>query len=374
MPDVPFLMLFPYLRMQGTIKVGPWSLQRIDPGVLAARTDPQSIWIRALLSRLRDADARPLDTATLVARRVGYPEPDDPDERGYERYALEAAVSFAVADANTHSGNAIDWSDGPVATAEVANFFMAQMQLETQGAFARYRGGAINQRLIGGGTIFDDFVLEPAPEGLLDMPELNLDPEALNAVYQVDLSAWADSAPPIREQVSAALHWHSRAWENSPLHTMPDVLVQLKTAIEALSGEHRTKEGIPKLEAIYRTVEGTLGSQNFLWDSATPTFPNTYRGRTTQVSAFAAWYWNLANLRNDIVHNTKRPEMEYVAHGSPFEGNVFQVAERVTRELIKIRLAQLGHPLAAITSTDRQVLAVGEQNGVADQLPLIAML
>ena len=374
MPDVPFLMLFPYLRMEGTIKVGPWSLQRIDPGVLASKTDPQSVWIRALLSRLRDPEGQPLDTATLVARRVGYLEPPDPDKRSYERYALEAAVSFAVADANASSGNAIDWSRGPIATAEVANFFMAQMQPENQRAFARRRGGAINQKLIGGGTVFDEFVVQPAPEGLLDMPELKLDPELLNAVYDVDLSAWDDTASTIREQVSAALHWHSRAWENSPLHTMPDVLVQLKTAIEALSGEHRTKEGIPKLEGIYKAVDGTLNARGFLWDSAAPTFPNTYRGTTTQVSAFAAWYRNLANLRNEIVHSTKRPEMDYIASGSPFEGNVFQIAERVTRELIKIRMAQLGYPHAALTPTDRRVLTVAEEQNVADQITLIAAL
>lgn len=374
MPNVPFLMLFPYLRMEGTIKVGPWSLQRIDPGVLASKTDDQSVWIRALLGRLRDPDGRPLDTATLVARRIGHPEPEDPDDRSYERYALEAAVSFAVADANARFGNEIDWSRGPIATAEVANFFMAQMQLETKGAFARKRGGAIYQKLIGGGTIFDEFVLQPAPEGLLDMPEIKLDPELLNAVYEVDLSAWADDPDAIHDQVSAALHWHSRAWENSPLHTMPDVLVQLKTAIEALSGEHRTREGVPKLEAMYRAVDGTLGERDFLWDGGAPNFPHTYRGQTTQVSAFAAWYWNLANLRNDIVHSTKRPEMQYNESGSPFAGNVFQIAERVTRELIKIRLAQLGYPLAAITPTNRRILAVAKEHGIADQLTLIPRL
>jgi hypothetical protein len=251
---------------------------------------------------------------------------------------------------------------------------MAQMQLETQGAFVRRRGGAIYEKLIGGGTIFDEFVLQLAPEGLLDMPEMKLDAELLNAVYEVELSAWADDPGAIREEVSAALHWHSRAWENSPLHTMPDVLVQLKTAIEALSGEHRTKEGIPKLEVIYRAIEGTLGDGDYLWDGGEQTFLNTYRGRPTEVSAFAAWYWNLAKLRNNIVHSTKRPEMHYDEPGSPFAGNVFQIAERVTRELIKIRLAQLGYPLAAITPTNRRILAMAKDHEIADQLTLIPRL
>lgn len=347
----------------------------IDPAVLAAQKDSQTVWIQALLARLRDHHGRALTTATAVLRRTEFPEPDVSDERSHELYALEAAVSFAVADANAPDGHAIPWDDRVVATAEVAHFFMAQMQLETNGSFVRQRGGAINRKVISGGTVFDEFVLQPAPEGLVDMPLLKLDPDLLNGVYEVELSSWDDSADEIRQQVSGALHWHSRAWENSPLHTMPDVLVQLKTAIEALSGQHRTKNAIPVLESIYGSVEGSFGEADFLWRANASTVLNVDPwGQSSQVSAFAAWYWNFANLRNSIVHDAKTPEMQYMAAGSPFEGNVFQVAERITRELVKIRLAQLGHPTIALTPTKRLILQHALEQGLADQLTLISPL
>ena len=66
--------------------------------------------------------------------------------------------------------------------------------------------------------------------------------------------------------------------------------------------------------------------------------------------------------------------MDYVALGSPFEGHIFRVAERVTRELIKIRLAQLGYPEAALSQTNRGVLRLAQRQGLDDQLRLIAPL
>lgn len=358
--------------MSGTIKVGPWSLQRVDPGKLAKTEEPVFVWLRSLLSRLRDPEGNSLTTTTLVTRRTDKPEPSDPDEREHERQALQAAVSFAVADANTQDGNGINW-DKPVATGEVSHFFAAQLDLK-RGALARMRGGAIFNKLVGGGTVFDDWVLQLAPEGLVELQDQKLDPVLLNAVYEVDHSTWVDNPPTMAEQTSAALHWHSRAWENSPLHTIADVLVQLKTAIEALSGQHKTAAAIPVLEALYAAIDGTLGANDFLWRDNDKRYDNVWNGKTTQVSAFAAWYWNLANIRNDIVHSTKRPHMDYQAQGSPFSGNVFQIAERVTRELIKIRLAQLGYPLVALSQTNRGVLSVADERGVAGQLTLIALL
>lgn len=73
-------------------------------------------------------------------------------------------------------------------------------------------------------------------------------------------------------------------------------------------------------------------------------------------SSFGHWYWYLADTRNAIVHDTASPVMDHVATGSAFEGNLFRVAERVTRELIKIRLAHLGHPEAALSPTSRRHL------------------
>ncbi|TQS88576.1 hypothetical protein EU811_20705 [Arthrobacter sp. TS-15] len=350
---------------------GPWSLQPLDPEKLAAPFDDFGRTLSALLARFRDEAGQPLTTATLVQRTE--PELAAGDARGNERDALRAAVSFAVADANAGHGNEIPWDGAALnlATAEVATFFVGEVSALKNGTFERTRGGTLNHRIIGGGTVHDDFVVLPPPEGLVSIPDLTLYGELLEAVYRVAVEALSGKSSKTHE-VWSALHWHSRAWENSPLHTMPDILVQLKTAIEALSGKSGTADGIDILEGIYSSVAGTIGAGDFLWRESGPSFPRQYKKVTKMYSSFGHWYWYLADTRNDIVHDTESPVMEHIAPGSPFQGNLFRVAERVTRELIKIRLAHLGHLEAALSPTSRGHLRVAGQLG--QQIRTIAPL
>lgn len=366
MTDRPALYLFPYLRLREGVTAGPWSLQPLDPEQLAAPSDDFGRTLSALLARFRDEAGKPLTTATLVQRTE--PELACGDTRGHERDALRAAVSFAVADANAGLGNEIPWDAAAlnVATAEVSTFFIGEVSALEKGTFVRTRGGALNHRTIGGGTVHDDWVIEPPPEGLISIPDLVLDGVLLDALYLVAVEALSGNSLSgkslkIHHEVWSALHWHSRAWENSPLHTMPDILVQLKTAIEALSGKSGTVDAIPVLEGIYSSVVGTIGASDFLWPESSPSFPRENKKVTKMYSSFGHWYWYLADTRNNIVHDTESPVMEHIAPGSPFQGNLFRVAERVTRELIKIRLAHLGHPEAALSPTSRGHLHIAGQ-------------
>jgi hypothetical protein len=369
--DRPALYLFPYLRLREGVTAGPWSLQPLDPEKLAVPFDDIGRTLKAVLARFRDEAGQPLTTATLVQRTE--PELVSGEAREHERDALRAAVSFAVADANAGLGNEIPWDAAAlnVATAEVATFFVGEVSALEKGTFVRTRGGTLNHRTIGGGTVHDDFVVEPPPEGLISIPDLALDDVLLDAVYRVAVEALSDDSPTINREVLAALHWHSRAWENSPLHIMPDVLVQLKTAIEALSGKSKTADGIQVLEGIYRSVVGTIGASDFLWQESGPSFPRGFK-KVIEYSSLGHWYWFLADTRNDIVHDTESPVMDHIAAGSPFQGNLFRVAERVTRELIKIRLAHLGHPEAALSPTSRGHLRIARQLG--QQIRTIAPL
>jgi hypothetical protein len=370
--DRPALYLFPYLRLREEVTAGPWSLEPLDPKKLAAPSDDFGRTLSALLARFRDEAGQPLTTATLVQRTE--PELARGEARQHERDALRAAVSFAVADANAGLGNEIPWDADAlnVATAEVATFFIGEVSALEKGTFVRTRGGALSHRTIGGGTVHDDWVIEPPPEGLISIPDLALDGVLLDAVYRVAVEALSDDSPTINHEVWSALHWHSRVWENSPLHTMPDILVQLKTAIEALSGKSKTAAGIKVLEGIYSSVAGTIGASDFLWQESGPSFPRTFNKVTETYNSFGHWYWYLADTRNEIVHDTESPVMEHIAPGSPFQGNLFRVAERVTRELIKIRLAHLGHPEAALSPTSRGHLHIADQLG--QQIRTIAPL
>lgn len=363
MTDRPAIYLFPYLRLREEVNVGPWVLQPLDPRKLAEPFNDFGRTLKALLSRFRDEASQPLTTATLVQRKE--PELDPGEAREHELNALQAAVLFAVTDANAGHGNEIPW-EAPtlnVATAEVATFFVGELTALENGTFVRTRGGTLNRRIIGGGTVHDDFVVVPAPEGLVTIPDLTLDGQLLDAVYRVSVEALSDDSAKTKREVWAALHWHGRAWENSPLHTMPDILVQLKTAIEALSGKTGTATGISALEEIYCSVTGTIGADEFLWRESAPRFSREFNGKTKMYSALGHWYWYLADTRNAIVHDTESPVMEHDAAGSPFQGNLFRVAERVTRELIKIPLAQLGFPEAALSPSSRKHLRVAQSLG-----------
>lgn len=248
MTDCPSLYLFPYLRLREGVTAGPWSLQPLDPKKVAAPFDETGRTLKAVLARFRDEAGQPLTTATLVRRTE--PEPASGKAREHERDALRAAVLFAVANANAGHGNEIPW-EAPalnVATAEVATFFVGEVAALEDGTFVRTRGGTLNRRIVGGGTVHDDLVVVPPPEGLVSIPDVTLDGELLDAVYQVSVEALSDKSPKINKEVWAALHWHGRAWENPPLHSMPDILVQLKTALEALSGGSGTAKGIRVLE------------------------------------------------------------------------------------------------------------------------------
>lgn len=364
MTDRPAIYLFPYLRLREEVNVGPWVLQPLDPKKLAEPFDGFGRTLKALLSRFRDDAGQRLTTATLVRRKE--PEFDPGEAREHERGALQAAVLFAVTDANTGNGNEIPW-EAPalnLATAEVATFFVGELTALENGTFVRTRGGTLNRRIVGGGTVNDDFVVVPAPEGLVTIPDLTLDSRLLDAVYRVSVEALSDDSAKTKREVWAALHWHGRAWENSPLHSMPDILVQLKTAIEALSGKTGTATGISALEEIYRSVTGTIGADEFLWRESSPCFSREYNGKTNMYSSFGHWYWCLADTRNAIVHDTESPVMEHEAAGSPFQGNLFRVAERVTRELIKIRLAQFGYPEAALSPSSRKHLRIAQSRGL----------
>jgi hypothetical protein len=115
----------------------------------------------------------------------------------------------------------------------------------------------------------------------------------------------------------------------------------------------------------------TFGANDFPWQESDPSFPRGFK-KVTEYSSFGHWYWYLADTSNAIVHDTESPVMEHIAPGSPFQGNLFRVAERVTHELVKIRLAQLGHPEAALIPTRRGHLRIADQLG--QQIRTIAPL
>lgn len=137
------------------------------------------------------------------------------------------------------------------------------------------RGGPISNQKVGGATGHIKF---PAPEGLISTPTLTLDGPLLEAAFRNAIAATASEEPEAsrtEREIHAAIHWYSRAWENSPLHTMTDVLVQLKTSLEALSGSSSSEKGVKVLRTLYAEAALRPGVDELLWEEGAPRYKRT---------------------------------------------------------------------------------------------------
>lgn len=355
------IYLFPYLQIKEAIGFGPWMLEPADSKSLTRQKNPLSQNLFRVFGRHLGHDGRPVSSA-VVARRIDA-EPVDAEGLKNEIEALQTAVTFSAIDANARKGNVIDWDSGSLdlATTETTILSVTPLAALTGGASTK-RGGPINSRLVGGRS---SLLVHAAPEGLISSPVLSLDQQLADAVFKNALVVSTEPEAIVERQIHAALHWHARAWENSPLHTMPDIIVQLKTSLEALSGKHKTQDGVGPLRELYKGASDSHGADNLLWTKQERMFERTVPGKTFQVAAFDHWYWNLAETRNNIVHETLDPQMDYETDGSPFNGNLFQVADRVCRELIKVRLSMQGYHDLLMSRSDRSMMDVMRRAGLA---------
>lgn len=337
----PEIYLYPYLRISETVICGAWTLEQVEIKRLRRQKNPRSTGLIRIMERHADHKGNTLQTA-VVATRAGE-EWADEEARGIEVGAFHSAVSFAVLNANANEGYRIPWDSSllELATSETAIISVTPATAIHGGAYLQ-RGGPINRRMVGGAMGNMKF---PAPEGLLSTPTLSLDGALLEAAFDNAMSATAldfCEANKTEREIYAAIHWYLRAWENSPLNTMPDVLVHLKTSLEALSGSSKSKDSVKALRDLYAEAALSPGGAALLWSEEETLYERTTRwGDTEKYPAFEHWFWNFADTRNNIVHETLDPEMDYTLEGSPFAGNIFRVADRVCRELIRISLSRL---------------------------------
>lgn len=363
----PEIYLYPYFRISEPVSCGAWNLNLRETKRLRRNTNPKSNGIARVIERHLDPKGKVLHSA-VVATRTG-PGWDDVEARRTEVDAFHSAVSFAVLNANADDRYRIPWDSGlfEPATSETA-IISVTPEDAVHGDASLLRRGPINSHLVGGAT---GHLKLPAPEGLISIPILTLDARLLEATFRNAMAATtpeSSDANKVEREIYAAIHWYSRAWENSPLHTMPDVIVQLKTSLEALSGRDKTKDSVKVLGELYAAAVAAPGGEALLWQNEGTRFERTDRnGKTYDVTTFEHWFWNFAETRNKIVHDTLDPEMEYVMEGSPFAGNIFRVADRVCRELIRINLSRLERDNLLMSESALQIQAVFKEIGGIEQ-------
>lgn len=360
MEEKSWVFVFPYLQIAEKVTCGGWVLEQIRRKDLARKQSPDARDLLTIFDRHHNHRGKPLQTA-VVARRIG-PRWNSDQERSLHIDALQTAVTFSVLDANAKSTNEIDWSSPSLeaATAEAAILSITP-QAALRGGATIERGGAISSRLVHGlGTL----VFQSAPEGLICSPVMALDQELMQAVFENAVKADSSETGSEHREIHAAIYWFIRAWDNSPMHKMPDILVKLRTSLEALSGQSNTEKGAKVLRSIYSQGASLPGGEDLLWKASENTFERTRsNGKVLPLGPFDHWFWNLADIRNSIVHDTHDPQMNYEAENSPFEGNVFEIAERVCRELIKVRLSQQDRANLLTSRLHRQILEKFETLG-----------
>ena len=365
MEEESWIFVFPYLQITETVACGGWVLEQIRRKDLRRKQSPDARDLLTIFDRHYNHRGKPIQTA-VVARRTG-PRWSSAQERNLHIDALQTAVTYSVLDANAKSTNAIDWRNPSLeaATAEAA-ILSVTPKAALRGGATIERGGAIYSKLVHGlGTL----VVQSAPEGLIYSPVMALDQELMQAVFENAVTADSGEAGSEHREIHAAIYWFIRAWDNSPMHKMPDILVKLKTSLEALSGQSSTEKGAKVLRAVYSQGASLPGGEDLLWKASEKTFERTRsNGQVSPVGHFDHWFWNLADTRNSIVHDTHDPQMKYEAENSPFEGNIFEIAERVCRELIKVRLSQQDRPNLLTSRLHRQILEKIESLGVLSEV------
>jgi hypothetical protein len=317
----PVLLALPYLNMNGPIEFGPWWLgptEQFGGPWLSADFERLS---RRFLASFTSASGDRIEGGALLARRMSGAD-GEPPERS-ELAALEAAIGFSTIHQNPYwspDGRHDAWR---VATSDNADLWAQPINV-SEGWIALGRGGRV-ETMSGGLNLNDDHFVISAPLELHRPFGVTLDPELVEAVYEV-LTAGTNSASDHAGQIQVAVRWLLRSWRNTPSITWEDRVVYVKVATEALSGTDSTEKSAELLEAIFAGAanqpgEG-LGTDRLLWDPSAASRSRSWttmsgKAKTAVVSAFAHWYWALADARNALVHGEDGASLTYDVSGSP---------------------------------------------------------
>ncbi|KAF0258503.1 hypothetical protein [Clavibacter michiganensis] len=364
MADREALMSFPYLQLDEQYTVGPWIITPLSKMKAEWRSTILGIKCQQLLRALKGLDGEPVEDPTVVVRRTSHPEPPSGDERLAEQEGLKLAVEFALLRLNATT---VKW------TAENASFHVFFID-PLEGQFVTQRGGIIRQWTTG--LFLDDPSLAvPPPEDLVSFGVAKLDAYVLEAAYRVTSRGLLSSSK-VEGDMTSAIHWFGKAWNNSRSWADSDRLIFFRTSLEALAGTHKSSAQAPALDQIYAAgisswgVSGLLGTLD----------PQKYeridgRGNKYYHSPFEHWLWFLADQRNRVVHDGMAPVLRYSEPGSPFQGHLLGIAGRVAAELITIRLSQAGYPFAIMSDAKREearaLAASGTPVTMIKQVPLI---
>jgi hypothetical protein len=232
-----------------------------------------------------------------------------------------------------------------MATADNADLWIQPLDLVDHWITVE-RGSRINT-VVGGHRLTDEGFAIPAPIELHMPGGVTFDDVAADALYK------ALTGPAEAQHISTAVDWLLKSWLNSTSISGSDRVVYLKTAIEALTGESRTRKAGPALRDLFESTadqEGDgLGIDALLWTPGERTRSRLWGpdpSQSGEVTELEHWYGALADARNEIIHDGTSGDGWYRQPGSVYEGPIVEVADRVAREAILVALGNAGFPVA----------------------------
>ena len=345
----PYLAFCPYLYMNEPIEFGDWEL-----GPLAAFEERWAdlkfeTQAKAFLAKFVDGHGQPIERPSLLCRRQGKIDGAFPSLQEQEIEALRAAIAFAFLDTNPRCTSSNQQQH--VITADNTELFFWPIDVD-DGSVAFMTGIMVKTRVGGYRTSDEHLTIRPPLDMCMPRGTCTAAAMCLEAVYQTVRQSLRTPGVDVQaDHLRPAIGWFTKAWGNTETVQFPERVVFLKTAFEALSGtnkSYRTAHFLRELfEAIPRTAR--LDLTRLVWSPAErPVHTHTYmkngKPHSVQITDLEHWFMAFAKARNEIIHESKSPPLEYSGSNAAYDGHFVFTAEFLLRAAIKVWLSSHGYP------------------------------
>lgn len=348
MAQNPVLIFCPYLDLRERQSIGDWDVTPLKEYSGPWRDDAFEKRAREFLAKFQNADGRPIENPSLITSRTTGADGSLPDAK--EVQALQLALHIGLLDTNPAWAPGLDgnW----IATSDNSDLFV--WPLDVEGGGVATQRGAIVKVLTGGYNIADPRFSVRAPLELHLPIRLRLNTELGDAVYRIARGDHDAVDADLAHRIAKAIRWLAKSWRNSQSLGPEDQIVFLRTALEALTGTSKAGLAITYLEGAFDRLRAHGGAdarftEHLLWspdDSANRSLTVTGRaGKSVDLilSDLGHWFSAFGNVRHEIVHQGLVPNLIYDEPGSRYNGPLFHVGERFTREAIKASLIAFGY-------------------------------
>ena len=274
-----------------------------------------------------------------------------------ELRALELSLSFGFLESNPRDNP--DGSAWHTVTTENLDLHPWPIDLE-HGRVVLNKGRLVREWRHG--YTIDNSRLIIAPPIDLHMPNLapSPDPLVLTGVYDTVLcSLRSPGTDPEADAIRIAVDWFAKAWRNTETVDVPERIVFLKTAFEAVTRESNSYGSAKKLRRLFESLPNARAqdSETLLWSpEERPIYDlnrkdkngNPYLSKITELQA---WFLAFCDARNAIVHEGMITDLKYPVSNSSrpvtsrtiYHGNFFNTAERLLRGVIRVLLWKRGY-------------------------------